>query len=68
MLLASHTGRAFNRRQLLDLVWGPDPTGDTRAVDVHVRWLRSRIEQDPARPVLLVTVRGVGYRLDAPLR
>ena len=66
-LLATHPGRAFSRRQLLDLVWGPARTGDTRTVDVHVRWLRSKIEPDPGRPVHLVTVRGVGYRLDAPV-
>jgi len=63
-VLASHPGRAYTRRQLLDRVWGPDHDGDPRTVDVHVRWLRSKIEPRPDTPVHLVTVRGVGYRLD----
>lgn len=67
-LLAAHPGRAYTRRQLLDRVWGPDHVGGPRTVDVHVRWLRAKIEPDPERPVHLVTVRGVGYRLDGPQR
>lgn len=63
-VLATHPGRAFTRRQLLDRVWGSDHDGDPRTVDVHVRWLRSKIEPLPESPVHLVTVRGVGYRLD----
>ena len=63
-VLASHPGRAYSRRQLLDRVWGPAHHGDPRTVDVHVRWLRSKIEPRPEAPVHLVTVRGVGYRLD----
>jgi DNA-binding response OmpR family regulator len=66
--LAAHPGRAYSRRELLDRVWGPDHSGGMRTVDVHVRWLRSKIEPDPERPVHLVTVRGVGYRLDSPQR
>jgi two-component system response regulator RegX3 len=66
-MLAAHPGRAYTRRQLLDRVWGPDQVGDPRTVDVHVRWLRSKIEAQPDRPIHLVTVRGVGYRLDPPL-
>jgi DNA-binding response OmpR family regulator len=66
-VLAAHPGRAYTRRQLLDRVWGPDQVGDPRTVDVHVRWLRSKIEAQPDRPIHLVTVRGVGYRLDPPL-
>jgi DNA-binding response OmpR family regulator len=62
-LLAAHPGRAFTRAELLDRVWG-SPRGGGRTVDVHVRWLRSKIEPDPDRPMTLVTVRGVGYRLD----
>jgi len=65
--LAAHPGRAYSRRQLLDRVWGPNQVGDPRTVDVHVRWIRSKIEPHPDRPVHLVTVRGVGYRLDPPL-
>jgi DNA-binding response OmpR family regulator len=63
LVLASHPGRAYTRAELLDLVWG-SPRGGGRTVDVHVRWLRSKIEPDPEQPVTLVTVRGVGYRLD----
>jgi DNA-binding response OmpR family regulator len=63
-LMAAHPGRAYTRRQLLDRVWGIDHQAGARTVDVHVRWLRSKIEADPDRPVHLVTVRGVGYRLD----
>jgi DNA-binding response OmpR family regulator len=63
-VLASRPGRAYTRRQLLDRVWGPAHQGDPRTVDVHVRWLRSKIEPRPDAPVHLLTVRGVGYRLD----
>ncbi len=63
-MLAAHPGRAYSRRQLLDRVWGPGHGGDPRTVDVHVRWLRAKIEPAPAAPVHIVTVRGVGYRLD----
>jgi DNA-binding response OmpR family regulator len=66
MVLALHPGRAYTRRQLLDRAWGHDHDGDQRTVDVHVRWLRSKIEAEPDHPVHLVTVRGVGYRLDPP--
>ena len=63
-MLAGHPGRAYTRRQLLDRVWGIDHDGDPRTVDVHVRWLRSKIEPRPDSPTHLITVRGVGYRLD----
>jgi two-component system response regulator MtrA len=63
-LLAGHPGRAYARSELLDRVWGGHHDGGGRTVDVHVRWLRSKIEIDPERPVNLVTVRGVGYRFD----
>jgi DNA-binding response OmpR family regulator len=63
-MLAGHPGRAYTRRQLLDRVWGPGHDGDPRTVDVHVRWLRAKIERRPESPIHLVTVRGVGYRLD----
>lgn len=66
-MLAAHPGRAYSRRQLLDRVWGQEHDGDPRTVDVHIRWLRSKIERDPSRPVL-VTLRGIGYRLDPPER
>jgi DNA-binding response OmpR family regulator len=67
-LLAAHPGRAYSRRELLDRVWGPEHEGGMRTVDVHVRWLRSKIEPCPERPVHLLTVRGLGYRLDRPQR
>jgi DNA-binding response OmpR family regulator len=67
-VLAGHPGRAWTRRQLLDRAWGHDHDGSPRTVDVHVRWLRSKIETEPDRPAHLVTVRGVGYRLDPPGR
>lgn len=67
-LLAAHPGRAFTRRELLDRVWGPDHRGGVRTVDVHVRWLRSKIEPVPEAPVHLQTVRGLGYRLGRPER
>jgi two-component system OmpR family response regulator len=60
---ARNKGLVFNREQLLEKVWGYDYAGDTRTVDVHVRWLRRKIEKDPSNPERLVTVRGAGYRL-----
>jgi len=62
--LAGNRGRVFNRDYLLERVWGYDFAGDTRTVDVHIRWLRQKIEADPAQPKLLVTVRGVGYKFE----
>ncbi|HXG39555.1 MAG TPA: response regulator transcription factor [Candidatus Limnocylindrales bacterium] len=64
--LLRHPGQVFSRDQLLEHVWGSDYPGETRTVDVHVHWLRSEIEPDPARPQLLQTVRGVGYVLRRP--
>ena len=60
--LMGQPGRVFTRDQLLSQVWGYDFAGDSRTVDVHVRWLREKIEADPSRPRLIETVRGVGYR------
>ena len=62
---ARNPGQAFTRDQLLNQIWGYDYAGDTRTVDVHVRWLRQKIEEEPERPTRLITVRGVGYRFDA---
>jgi two-component system OmpR family response regulator len=62
--LARNKGLVFSREQLLEKVWGYDFAGDTRTVDVHVRWLRQKIEADPARPLYLLTVRGTGYKLE----
>jgi DNA-binding response OmpR family regulator len=58
-------GRAFTREQLLSQIWGYDYAGDTRTVDVHVRWLRQKIEERPDTPSRLVTVRGTGYRFES---
>lgn len=60
--MASNPSRVFTRDQLLQQVWGYEYTGDTRTIDVHVRWLRRKIEKDPSNPILLQTIRGVGYR------
>ena len=64
-LLMSHRGRVFTRDQVLERLWGMDFIGDARTVDVHVRWIREKIEKDAGRPTRIVTVRGVGYRFDA---
>jgi two-component system phosphate regulon response regulator PhoB len=61
-LFMSYTRRVWSREQLLDQVWGPDFVGDSKTVDVHIRWLREKLEQDPSRPEYIVTVRGFGYR------
>ena len=63
-LLVSNPGRVFSRDHLLQKVWGYDYAGDTRTVDVHIRWLREKVETDPAKPSLILTVRGVGYKLE----
>jgi DNA-binding response OmpR family regulator len=63
-MLASNRGRAYTRDQILERLWGYDYVGDTRTVDVHIRWLREKIEPDPGKPVRIVTIRGVGYRFD----
>lgn len=60
--LMRNAGRVLTRGQLLDRVWGADYFGDTKTLDVHVKRVRSRIEEDPAKPALITTVRGVGYR------
>jgi DNA-binding response OmpR family regulator len=59
--LVRNRGTVLTRDQLLQNVWGYDYVGDTRTVDVHVRWLREKLEEDPANPRLIQTVRGVGY-------
>ena len=64
--LLRNSGHVFTRDQLLEHVWGYDYAGETRTVDVHIHWLRGQIEQDPANPSLLETVRGVGYVLRRP--
>jgi len=66
VFLLRNAGHVFTRDQLLEHVWGYDYAGETRTVDVHVHWLRAQIEADPADPVYLETVRGVGYVLRRP--
>lgn len=60
--LVEHRGIVLSREQLLDRVWGYDYFGDTRLVDAHIRRLRTKVEPDPANPVFVVTMRGMGYR------
>jgi DNA-binding response OmpR family regulator len=62
--LARRMGQVLSREQLLKAVWGWDQAGQSRTVDVHVRWLREKIEEDPGNPRRIVTVRGIGYRFD----
>ena len=62
--LTRNRGLVFSRDQLLEKVWGYDYAGETRTVDVHIRWLREKIEVEPGKPKLLITVRGVGYKLE----
>lgn len=62
-LLLSRPGEVISRAEFFDQVWGTDWLGDTRTLDVHIRWLREKIEADPGQPRLIQTVRGVGYRL-----
>ena len=62
--LIRHRGAVLSRDLLLTRVWGYDYVGDSRTVDVHVRWLREKIEADPANPRRIVTVRGIGYRFE----
>ena len=61
-LLASHPKRVFGREQLLELIWGYEYMGETRTVDVHIRNLRRKIEEEPEQPAYIQTVRGVGYK------
>lgn len=62
--LMRNAGRVLTRGQLIERIWGVDYFGDTKTLDVHIKRIRSRIEEDPARPSLLTTVRGVGYRFE----
>lgn len=61
-LFMSHPRRVWSREQLIERVWGPDFMGDSKTVDVHIRWLREKLEADPSNPEYLMTVRGFGYR------
>ena len=63
--LMRNSGRLLTRGQLIDRVWGADYVGDTKTLDVHIKRLRSKIERNPSRPEILVTVRGLGYKFEA---
>jgi two-component system, OmpR family, response regulator RegX3 len=67
-LLVENAGRVLTRDVLIDRIWGSDYIGDTKTLDVHIKRLRSRVEQDPSEPALITTVRGVGYRFVDPTR
>ena len=64
-LLLRNAGRVLTRGQLIDRVWGSDYFGDTKTLDVHIKRIRSKIERVPSTPEILVTVRGLGYRIEA---
>ncbi len=63
-MLMSHPGEVLEREELFKKVWNTDYTEDTRTLDVHISWLRHALEEDPRKPKHLITIRGVGYRLD----
>lgn len=64
LFLARHRGIVLSRELILERVWGWDFIGGSRTVDVHIRWLREKLEDDPTNPTRIVTVRGVGYRFE----
>jgi DNA-binding response OmpR family regulator len=64
VFFAEHKGKMLSREFILERVWGWDFIGDSRTVDVHVRWLRQKVEADPGKPARIVTVRGGGYRFE----
>ena len=61
-LMVTHPGRVFERSVLLERIWGGESVVDERTVDVHIRWLREKIEPEPSKPVHLLTLRGIGYK------
>ncbi len=63
-IFMNNGGEVVSRKRLMKEVWDTDYLGDTRTLDVHIRWLREKIEDDPSEPALLRTVRGVGYRFE----
>ena len=65
-LLLMNAGRVLTRDVLIDRVWGSDYVGDTKTLDVHIKRLRSKVESDPTAPVRIVTIRGLGYKYEAP--
>jgi two-component system response regulator RegX3 len=65
-ILLANAGRVLPRETIIDRVWGNDYVGDTKTLDVHVKRLRSKIEEDPANPTRIITIRGLGYKYDKP--
>jgi len=65
-LLLANAGRVLTREMLIDRVWGSDYVGDTKTLDVHVKRLRAKVEDDPTNPSRIVTIRGLGYKFEAP--
>lgn len=65
-LLLANAGRVLTRETLIDRVWGNDYVGDTKTLDVHIKRLRGKIETDPAQPLRIVTIRGLGYKYERP--
>jgi two-component system response regulator RegX3 len=65
-ILLANAGRVLPRDTLIDRVWGTDYVGDTKTLDVHVKRLRAKVEPDPSSPTRIVTIRGLGYKYDAP--
>ena len=65
-LLLDNAGRVLTRETLIDRVWGSDYVGDTKTLDVHIKRLRSKVEDDPPSPSRIVTIRGLGYKFEAP--
>jgi two-component system response regulator RegX3 len=65
-LLLDNAGWVLTRDTLIDRIWGADYVGDTKTLDVHIKRLRSKIEPDPANPTRIVTIRGLGYKFQAP--
>ena len=65
-LFLLNAGRVLTRETIIDRVWGHDYVGDTKTLDVHIKRLRSKVESDPARPVRIITIRGLGYKFERP--
>src|SRR5579863_3336188 len=63
-ILLANAGRVLTRETLIDRVWGPHYVGDTKTLDVHVKRLRAKIEDDPAHPIRITTIRGLGYKFE----
>ncbi len=65
-LLMGNAGRVLTRETLIDRIWGPNYVGDTKTLDVHIKRLRAKVEDDPSRPARITTVRGLGYKFENP--